>query len=157
MGDFLRDPILYPNWVWLLGTGLLLLSVATGVSLFLAYRFSQVREDIALHPLSQVRRERYMRLLEEVYRDTAGGKLTGRQAHLAMSSLIRAAASERLKMNVEGLSVWEAQQLKDRWPAFVDALQWCERPSFGVDELEGPEEVAMVQGGLDRARAVIDQ
>ncbi len=157
MGDTLRDPILYPNWVWLTGTGLLLLALITGLSMFLAYRFSQVRESVALHSLSQVRRERYLRLLGEVYQDAADGRLTARQAHLAMSSLIRAAASERLKTNVESLTVGESAQMADRWPALVEALRWCETPSFGVGELKGVSAVAVVQGGLERARVVIEQ
>ncbi len=157
MGDLLRDPILYPNWVWLASTGLILVALITGASLLIAYRRSRVRETITLHSLSQVRRERYLRQLNEVYQGVLAGQLGSREAHLAMSALIRAAASERLKMNVESLSVWESEQLRERWPELVAALQWCQEPSFGLHEPTGADAEPWVLGGLAHAEAVVSR
>ncbi len=151
MADNLRDPLLFPNWVWLLSVALLLIAVGVAAGLLVAYRFALVKTKVVLHPLNELRRERYLKQVAQVQLAAQSGDLDARQVHLALSSIIRACASERLKRNVESVTVKDAGQLEDAWPVFVDALAWCERPSFGVDEPSDP----LVEIGMAKARAVI--
>lgn len=146
MVENLRDPILFPNWVWVVAGVLLLLSVAVSVALLLAHRY--LEEPLQLRALSQVRRERYERQLAQIESDAASR--TVRDTHLALGALIRAAASERLRMNVESLSVGEVAALPVDWPALTEALRWCEAPSFGVGQAD-------VATGIARARKVVEQ
>ncbi|MFT0761660.1 hypothetical protein VRY54_01145 [Actinomyces sp. F1_1611] len=143
----MREPILYPNWVWVLSVTLVVVSLAVTLALLVAYRRSQVRPELVLRSLDQRVRERYLRQIAEV----EAGHLGAREAHLALSALIRAAASERLRANVEAMTVAEVQAVG--WPALTEALRWCEPPSFGA--VEPPAQ--LIETGLTLARRVVEQ
>lgn len=157
MAENLRDPILYPHWVWLLSAFLILVAIAVAAGLLLAYRYSVTRERVDLHPLSEVRRARYFRQIDEVQGDVEAGRLSARQAHLALSAIIRASASEILRYDVESLTVQDAQVTFPQWPELVGALAWCETPSFGTSEAEGEARIQQVAGGISYARQVVSR
>lgn len=163
MAELLRDPVLYPNWVWTLGVGLIVVALSWGIGLLVAYLRSKVFQPAQIHSLNEVRRMRYERLLDEVEQDFAAGNLSARDAHLSISALIRAAASERMGTNVESVSVRMARESYGVWPLFADALAWCEEPSFGLGEAGvagqamDASSVEAVENGLGFARQVVRQ
>lgn len=130
----LRDPILYPNWVWLTGAVLILVAVLWFVGALIGYLKSAAPAKSDLKSLSAARRARYERLIAGVESDFEQGELTPREAHLAMAALIRAAATERSGYNVESLTVDEVALYRADWPELGNALGWCEEPSFQAVE-----------------------
>lgn len=159
MAESLRDPVLYPHWVWLLGAGLMLVAVAWGVGLLIAYRRSQVSPKATLQSLNEVRRSRYQRLITEVETDFLRGDIDVRAAHLSVAAIIRAAASERMNQNVESTSVGQARASYNRWPAFAEALAWAEQPSFGLEREDAgaSDQSEAIRVGLQYARQVVGQ
>ena len=148
----LREPLLYSNWVLILGIGLLVIVIVWVVGLLIAHRRSQVRPKVEVRTLSQAHRARYSRLIDEVATDYGDGTLTAREAHLSLATLIRAAATERLRINVESTTASEARRLIPGWPLLAQALEWCEDGSFPVGAAS-----QKVDQGLDYARAVVFQ
>lgn len=146
MGPSLRDPLNYPNWVLMVGIGLIVVALVVAIGVGVAYLRSRVSAPNERMSLSQARRARYERLIEEVGTDYRHGALDSRGAHLALAAIIRAAASERLGQNVESLSVDEATKWYAHWPALAQSLQWCEIPSFHpgseADEIDRGEVLA---------------
>lgn len=154
MPDGLRDPIAYPNWVWLLGAALIIAAALWVGALLLAYRFSAAPPHEPVRRLSDARRERYRHLLDEIRGEYQAGELSTRDAHLALSALIRSAASERLATNVESVSVQDAHTRFGQWPLLAEALTWCEEPSFG---LRPQQRAARMDIGFDYAEQVVNQ
>lgn len=154
MGEALRDPIVYPNWVWIAGFGLVLAALVWGTGILLAYRHSTVARHAPLRPLTEIRRQRYGRLLEEIREKRESNSLSARQTYLALNALIRAAASERLGADVESCSVQMVREKYSQWPLLVEALAWTERPSFGTAPDDEPRSVEI---GFDYAWQVIEQ
>lgn len=148
------SPILFPNGVWLGGIFLIVVALVWGIGLLVAYSKSQVNSGTVLRPLSESRRERYRNLLREVSEGFNSGELSPRQAHLALRSVIRAAATERLGTNVESLTVAELRQAYPSWPQLAEALQWCEEPAFSKSHAE--YEIRL-QRGIEAATGVIQQ
>jgi len=146
----LREPVLYPNWVWLLGVALVLVALIWLVGMIVGYRKSAVKVEADLRSLSAARRERYERHISQVEAEFANGTLTPRESHLAMAAIIRAAATERSGYNVETLTVDEAPIFQSNWPELGYAIGWCEEPSFSADEA-----TKHISSGAQWARVIV--
>ena len=151
--DLLRLPVLFPNWVPLLGGLLLIVALTWGISLWFAHRHMREKERVVIHSLSETRRLRYRRLLQQVEAELAAGEIDARAAHLSVAAIIRSAASERLKVNVESATVADARHYFGHWPSLVTALEWVEEPSFGTSG-QANQSVAR---GIGQAKVVIEQ
>lgn len=164
----IRDPLTYPNWVWILGVVLVLGGIAViALGIYVSKPRRRPRGP-RVRSLSAARRTRYQNLLAEIQGNYASGAIDSQEAHLAIAALVRAVGTERTRQNVESLTVREAQARFPQWTAFLTALQWCETAVFegsqpglpGVARLASPgspQESASVQHGIALARAVIDQ
>ena len=148
----LRDPLLYSNWVLILGIALLVVAATWVIGLLVAYRRSKVRPEFEVRSLSQAHRARYSRLIDEVSTNYGSGVLTGPEAHLALAAIIRAAATERTRINLESATASEARVLAPGWPILADALAWCEDGSFPAGAA-----AQRVDQGLGYAQAVVFQ
>lgn len=151
MEPVLRDPWAFSNWVWLLGAGMLALALIWVVSLLVAYRVALVERRDPVRTLGQLQRARYNRQISEVAEDFERGKLTPRDAHFALASLIRAAATEKTGVNVEAQTSSEAARYVPSWPLLARALEWCEDETFPA---QGGTQ--RVERGLALAREVVD-
>lgn len=148
----LREPLLYSNWVLILGIALLVIAATWVVGLLVAYRRSRVRPKFEVRSLSQAHRARYSRLINEVGADYDSQALTAPEAHLALAAIIRAAATERTRTNFESVTASEAQILAPGWPVLADALAWCEDGSFPAGGAS-----QRVEQGLSYAQTVVFQ
>lgn len=160
MTEPLRAPIIYPNWVWLLGVALIVIAAAWIGGMTVAYRRSRRVAGRDVHSLGQLRQARYRRHLHQIGTEFNAGELTAREAHLSISALVRAVSSERLHRNVEHFTVAQARSEYPQWPQFYEALLWCERPSFGDHEaydtgVEDAQTAAAVRNGMQLAESVI--
>ena len=156
MDPILRDPLPYSNWVWLLGVFLIVASVTWGGSLLFAYRTHKVFKPEKVLELRALQRRRYQAKISQVRQEWEGGELDVRDAHFALASLIRAAATEKTRVNVEVLTAQEAAQAFPEWTTLSEALLWCEDQTFPAASEESASE-AKVARGLALAEAVIGQ
>lgn len=150
MEPSLREPVMYPNWVWVLGGALILFSLIWLLGLIIGYRSSRIRPSTDRTTLSAARRARYERLISEVEEGFENGELSVREAHLAVAAIIRAAATERTGNNIESLTVEEVGLYQQDWPELGQALAWCEEPSFAAIE-----EARHIADGAAWARVVV--
>ena len=148
----LREPLVYSNWVWVLGAIIIVVAVVWSVTLLLVYRGSKVEKQSSVKTLAQLQRGRYNRHIAEVREGFAGGQMTARDAHFALASLIRAAATEKTGLNIESQTSLEVAQNLPMWPLLTEALQWCENETFPP---EGA--TAMVQRGAELASEVVNR
>ena len=102
--------------------------------------------------MGQLQRGRYNRHIAEVQEGFAAGHITARDAHFALASLIRAAATEKTGLNIESQTSLEVAQNLPMWPLLTEALQWCENETFPP---EGA--TAMVQRGAELASEVVNR
>ena len=65
-GDSLRDPVTYPNWMWVLGVVLAVLVVSWVVGCLVHWWRSEETEAPALLSISRAERMRYLALVEEI-------------------------------------------------------------------------------------------
>ena len=147
----LREPLVYSNWVWVLGAIIIVVAVAWSVTLIIVYRGSKVEKQGSVKTLGQLQRGRYNRHIAEVQEGFAAGHITARDAHFALASLIRAAATEKTGLNIESQTSLEVAQNLPMWPLLTEALQWCENETFPP---EGA--TAMVQRGAELASKVVN-
>ena len=110
----LREPLVYSNWVWVLGAIIIVVAVAW----------------------------------QEGF---AAGQITARDAHFALASLIRAAATEKTGLNIESQTSLEVAQNLPMWPLLTEALRWCENETFPPQGA-----TAMVQRGAELASKVVN-
>ena len=148
----LREPLVYSNWVWVLGAIIIVVAVAWSVTLIIVYRGSKVEKQGSVKTLGQLQRGRYNRHIAEVQEGFAAGRITARDAHFALASLIRAAATEKTGLNIESQTSLEVAQNLPMWPLLTEALQWCENETFPP---EGA--TAMVQRGAELASEVVNR
>ena len=148
----LREPLVYSNWVWVLGAIIIVVAVAWSVTLIIVYRGSKVEKQGSVKTLGQLQRGRYNRHIAEVQEGFAAGHITARDAHFALASLIRAAATEKTGLNIESQTSLEVAQNLPMWPLLTEALQWCENETFPP---EGA--TAMVQRGAELASEVVNR
>ena len=147
----LREPLVYSNWVWVLGAIIIVVAVAWSVTLIIVYRGSKVEKQGSVKTLGQLQRGRYNRHIAEVQEGFAAGHITARDAHFALASLIRAAATEKTGLNIESQTSLEVAQNLPMLPLLTEALQWCENETFPP---EGA--TAMVQRGAELASKVVN-
>ena len=106
LSSSLNDPALYPNWMWILGTVLVVAVLG-----WIVYSIDQIAD-------------RY-----------ADGDLDARGVHLALAGLMRALGTERTGRDLEVATVSEVRELVPVWPGLADVLQACEIPSFSGDDI----------------------
>lgn len=128
--DTLRDPVTYPNWMWMLGV-FLVLSVLVWVGAAL-WRWWHGEDPAApdLLTLSEAQRRRYLGLVDEIARRRAEGDLDERDLHLALAGLMRALGTQRTGQDLESATVEEIRRLVPTWPRLVEVLEACEEASF---------------------------
>ncbi len=148
----LRPPLDYSNWVWILGTLLIVVAVAWVVTLLVLYRVSAVEAKTEIKTLGELQRSRYNRHIDEIEADFQQGTLTPQEAHLALAALIRAAATEKTGYNVESQTPQEVAQQLHSWPVLSTALQWCEDETFPVGG--GTKKI---ERGVDLAKEVVNE
>ena len=110
--DYLLDPVVYPNWMWVLG-----LAIVVGVIGWILYSVwrwwtSRIGEVMELQTITDARR-----------------------VHLALAGLMRALGTERTGRDLEVATVSEVRELVPVWPGLADILQACEVPSFTGDNI----------------------
>lgn len=132
----MRDPILYPNWVWLLGILLLVLAVAWVSILWVAYRRSNRAKILAVATLSEQYRQLYSGQLTRLYEEYQQQQIDVKQLCLYLAAITRAAASERLGTDIENLTVEQVQERYPEWTDLVGALIWCHDTSFTPKQSE---------------------
>lgn len=155
MEPILRDVLPYSNWVWILGGTAIVAAIAWVVSLAFAYRYSRSEPREMVWELRALQRRRYHSKIGEVQGEWTAGDMDVRDAHFALASLIRAAATEKTRVNVEALTAAEAAEQFPQWSVLSEALLWCEDQTFPADEK--PEAQARVGRGIAFAKAVVDQ
>ncbi len=147
----LREPLVYSNWVWVLGAIIIVVAVAWSVTLIIVYRGSKVEKQGSVKTLGQLQRGRYNRHIAEVQEGFAAGHITARDAHFALASLIRAAATEKTGLNIESQTSLEVAQNLPMLPLLTEALRWCENETFPPQGA-----TAMVQRGAELASKVVN-
>lgn len=155
MEPVLRDALPYSNWVWVLGGALIVAAVSWVVSLAFAYKHSRASHAHTIRDLRDLQRQRYHAKIGEVQNEWAQGEMDVRDAHFALASLIRAAATEKTRVNVESLTAREAAAQFPEWQALSESLMWCEDQTFPARDL--PQAHQRVERGLALAKAVVDQ
>lgn len=129
-GDALRDPVTYPNWMWVVGV-LALVLVAAWVGAMLARWWRSERPDAPeLLTISQAERRRYLGLVDQIAGRRDAGELDLRGVHLALAGLMRALGTQRTGRDLEVATVEEVAALVPGWPQLAAVLRECERPSF---------------------------
>lgn len=130
--DPLRDPVTYPNWMWVLGVVLILLVVVWVAALLRRWWRSEDRDVPELVTLSEAERRRYLGLVDEIAHRRADGDLDARDLHLALAGLMRALGTRRTGRDLESATVEEVARLAPAWPQLVEVLRACEEPSFSA-------------------------
>lgn len=136
---YLRDPLTYPNWMWMVAIILIVLAIATiVVALGIANPKRRSRGE-KVHPLTATRRRRYHGFLAEIEQRYTTGDLSEVEAQLALAALVRSAASERVRSDLEALTAAEAASRFPYWPSLQAALQWYEAQVFtGTQAIPAP-------------------
>ena len=137
----LRDPVVYPHWMWVAGLVVLLAVIAwIGLCLWRWWTSDETRVP-DLQTITAARRARYHELASQIRDRRADGELDDRGTHLAIAGLMRALGTERTGRDLEVATVAEVRRLVPMWPQLADVLEACEAPSFtgrtaaqGVDE-----------------------
>lgn len=150
--DTLRDPVTYPNWMWVLGLVLVLLVVVWVAALVWRWWRSETNDVPELLTISEAERRRYLGLVDEIAQRSSGGELTGRDVHLAVAGLMRALGTQRTGRDLEVATVEEVRSLVPSWPQLVEVLRACEEPSFSGG---GPREDDAVREVLELAREAV--
>ena len=133
--DHLLDPVVYPNWMWVLG-----LAIVVGVIGWILYSVwrwwtSRIGEVMELQTITDARRKKYLTFIDQIADRYADGDLDARGVHLALAGLMRALGTERTGRDLEVATVSEVRELVPVWPGLADILQACEVPSFTGDNI----------------------
>lgn len=93
--DYLLDPVVYPNWMWVLG-----LAIVVGVIGWILYSVwrwwtSRIGEVMELQTITDARRKKYLTFIDQIADRYADGDLDARGVHLALAGLMRALGTER--------------------------------------------------------------
>lgn len=148
----LRPPLAYSNWVWLLGTAMIVVAVAWVVTMVILYRVRLTKPKAAIRTLGQLQRRRYNRHIDEVRDQFLSGNLTAREAHFALAALIRAAATEKTGSNIEAQTAREVAESLPQWPVLAISLRWCEDETFPAASA-----TQRVEHGVALAREVVNR
>ena len=133
--DNLLDPVVYPNWMWVLG-----LAIVVGVIGWILYSVwrwwtSRIGEVMELQTITDARRKKYLTFIDQIADRYADGNLDARGVHLALAGLMRALGTERTGRDLEVATVSEVRELVPVWPGLADILQACELPSFAGENI----------------------
>ena len=125
--DHLLDPVVYPNWMWVLG-----LAIVVGVIGWILYSVwrwwtSRIGEVMELQTITDARRNKYLTFIDQIADRYADGDLD--------AGLMRALGTERTGRDLEVATVSEVRELVPVWPGLADILQACEVPSFTGDNI----------------------
>ena len=126
----LNDPALYPNWMWILGTVLVVAVLGWIVYSIWRWWTSRIGEVMVLQTLTDARRKKYLRYIDQIADRYADADLDARGVHLAIAGLMRALGTERTGRDLEVATVREVRELVPVWPGLADVLEACEVPSF---------------------------
>lgn len=149
----MRDPMLYPNWVWVGGALCLIVAVTWLIILGVAYRRSNKNNVVLVEPLSKQYLARYRTQMVGLHQQWQEGRIGIDQVHLGLAAITRAAASERLGVNIENLTVQQVQDRYPDWTALVGALLWCQEPSFSA--APGSDDQAVANAGFQMVAQVV--
>lgn len=138
--DYLRDPVIYPHWMWVAGAAILLLVVGWVAYSLWSWWHSRERTVTDLQSISDARRSRYYEFIDQIAQRNASGELDERGTHLAIAGLMRALGTERSGRDLEVATVAEIRALVPTWPQLAEVLEACEEPSFVGDEQEGADQ-----------------
>ena len=133
--DNLLDPVIYPNWMWVLGLAIVV--AVLGWILYSVWRWwtSRIGEVMELQTITDARRKKYLTFIDQIADRYADGDLDARGVHLALAGLMRALGTERTGRDLEVATVSEVRELVPVWPGLADILQACEVPSFTGDNI----------------------
>ena len=131
----LNDPALYPNWMWILGTVLVVAVLGWIVYSIWRWWTSRIGEVMELQTITDARRKKYLTYIDQIADRYADGDLDARGVHLALAGLMRALGTERTGRDLEVATVSEVRELVPVWPGLADVLQACEVPSFSGDDI----------------------
>lgn len=131
----LNDPALYPNWMWILGTVLVVAVLGWIVYSIWRWWTSRIGEVMELQTITDARRKKYLTYVDQIADRYADGDLDARGVHLALAGLMRALGTERTGRDLEVATVSEVRELVPVWPGLADVLQACEVHSFSGDDI----------------------
>ena len=135
LSSSLNDPALYPNWMWILGTVLVVAVLGWIVYSIWRWWTSRIGEVMELQTITDARRKKYLTYVDQIADRYADGDLDARGVHLALAGLMRALGTERTGRDLEVATVSEVRELVPVWPGLADVLQACEIPSFSGDDI----------------------
>ena len=131
----LNDPALYPNWMWILGTVLVVAVLGWIVYSIWRWWTSRIGEVMELQTITDARRKKYLTYIDQIADRYADGDLDARGVHLALAGLMRALGTERTGRDLEVATVSEVRELVPVWPGLADVLAACEASSFTSQDI----------------------
>ena len=150
--EYLQDPVIYPNWMWVLGVTLLAAVIGWIVYCLWRWWTSRIGEVMELQTITDARRKKYLRYIDQIADRYADADLDARGVHLAIAGLMRALGTERSGRDLEVATVREVRELVPVWPGLADVLEACEVPSFtGVNIPVGQPSHEAVTNVLSKA------
>ena len=105
----LNDPALYPNWMWILGTVLVVAVLGWIVYSIWRWWTSRIGEVMELQTITDTRRKKYLTYIDQIADRYADGDLDARGVHLALAGLMRALGTERTGRDLEVATVSEVR------------------------------------------------
>lgn len=150
--DGVREPVVYPEWMWVAGLILFLVIVAWIVACLVRWWKSDANRPRGLRDLSAEQRLAYRDNLVQIEANFFAGEWNESEVHLAVAGLMRALGTERTGRNLESATVDEIRALVPMWPAYVHLMERCVEPSFS-----GQPTRKWVSTLLESALKVIDQ
>ena len=135
LSSSLNDPALYPNWMWILGTVLVVAVLGWIVYSIWRWWTSRIGEVMELQTITDARRKKYLTYVDQIADRYADGDLDARGVHLALAGLMRALGTERTGRDLEVATVSEVRELVPVWPGLADVLQACEIPRSSGDDI----------------------
>ena len=145
--ESLREPVIYPHWMWVLGVALLLALLGWVAYSLWAWWHSREGSVAHLQTISQARRARYHDYVNQIAQRRACGELDERGTHLAVAGLMRALGTERSGRDLEVATVAEIRALVPTWPQLALVLEACETPSFVGERADGATGGPSLPGG----------
>ena len=135
LSSSLNDPALYPNWMWILGTVLVVAVLGWIVYSIWRWWTSRIGEVMELQTITDARRKKYLTYVDQIADRYADGDLDARGVHLALAGLMRALGTERTGRDLEVATVSEVRELVPVWPGLADVLAACEASSFTSQDI----------------------
>ena len=83
--EYLQDPVIYPNWMWVLGVTLLAAVIGWIVYCLWRWWTSRIGEVMELQTITDARRKKYLRYIDQIADRYADADLDARGVHPARS------------------------------------------------------------------------